>query len=89
MLHFKIQNMTAISLTMSENSLLPRSNLSNCVSLWMDLRREYIDYYYTVTYLPYIFMYKKCSAQLDTRPIYKLQHFNTYVTCIYIFSLYF
>lgn len=45
LLHFKtcshcvnLQNMTAIGLTMSVNSLLPRSNLSNCVSLWMDLR---------------------------------------------------
>lgn len=29
-----------IHLTMSENSLLPRSNLSNCVSLWMDLWKK-------------------------------------------------
>lgn len=34
--------MTSSSLTTSENSLLPRSNLSNCVSLWMDLRENII-----------------------------------------------
>lgn len=32
--------MTSSGLTTSENSLLPRSNLSNCVSLWMDLREK-------------------------------------------------